>query len=568
MLHRDREIRVTAPAVDDPRLWRLLAAEIGRRWWRRLRVGAYHALRFAGATPERILVAPPDLRPGDRLIARDIYAGHFRFAGRLVSTRASPFGEPADDAFAAELHGFRWLVHLRAAATDLSSANARALVGDWLVQSGPFLHGIAWQPDVVARRLIAWLQHAPLILAGAELPFYRAFLRSLAMQVRYLRAVAPTIADGEARLRARIALSFAALALPSSPRRLAAAGRQLAAEIEVQILPDGGHLSRNPAVLPDLLADLLPLRQTHAAQAETPPAALVNAIDRMLPALRFFLGADGSLARFNGAGAVPAGLIAAVLAHDEARGAPLLSAPHSGYQRLAVAGVTVICDTGAPPPLAFAGAAHAGTLSFEFSIPASPLIVNAGVNQSSPAEWRRLGRATAAHSTAVIADRSQARFAHSARTEALLGTPLAGGPRHVVVERRDSAGVQAFRASHDGYAGPFGLLHERSLALTAGRLAGADRFVPVAARPALPAALRFHVHPAVALARDGDGRIALTSGSETWLFGCDREATVEETILFADPAGPRKAMQIVVDLDLAAIDTVTWHFTRIESTAA
>ena len=37
---------------------------------------------------------------------------------------------------------------------------------------------------------------------------------------------------------------------------------ELAEELRRQILPDGCHISRNPGVLPDLLALLLPLRET------------------------------------------------------------------------------------------------------------------------------------------------------------------------------------------------------------------------------------------------------------------------------------------------------------------
>ena len=120
-------------------------------------------------------------------------------------------------------------------------------------------------------------------------------------------------------------------------------------EIERQILPDGGHISRNPMAVLELLADLLPLRQTYANQAEEPPAALIGAVERMLPALRFFRHQDGSLARFNGMGATIHDRIAAILRHDDTAGAPLLHAPHSGYERLSMGGTTVIADTGLPP---------------------------------------------------------------------------------------------------------------------------------------------------------------------------------------------------------------------------
>ncbi len=74
-------------------------------------------------------------------------------------------------------------------------------------------------------------------------------MRSLAMQVRYLRTVASAMDDGEERLRARIALAFAALALPVSPPTARAARRNLEYELKRQILPDGGHISRNPVTI-------------------------------------------------------------------------------------------------------------------------------------------------------------------------------------------------------------------------------------------------------------------------------------------------------------------------------
>ena len=43
----------------------------------------------------------------------------------------------------------------------------------------------------------------------------------------------------------------------------------------------------------------------------------MGAVERMLPALRFFRHEDGSLARFNGMGATIHDRIAAILRHDD-----------------------------------------------------------------------------------------------------------------------------------------------------------------------------------------------------------------------------------------------------------
>ena len=103
-----------------------------------------------------------------------------------------------------------------------------------------------------------------------------------------LAEFAEALPDGEERLRARVALAFCALSLPAPAAALKAASRNLAYELDRQILADGGHVSRNPRAIMELLADLLPLRQTYTNQAEQPPQALIDAVERMLPALRFF----------------------------------------------------------------------------------------------------------------------------------------------------------------------------------------------------------------------------------------------------------------------------------------
>ncbi|MCV0394311.1 MAG: heparinase II/III family protein [Rhizobiaceae bacterium] len=561
------------PRAETPRLPALVVRELWRRLRRRLRAGPIYRWRYAGRTPERVLIAPPDLRLADPTIAEDIYHGRFSFAGRLVETGGeSPFHfDVANPSWLVSLHGFRWLRHMRAAGTDLAASNARALVADWIAEHGGRIAAPAWDSAVTARRVIAWLQHSPVVLKGADFAFYRAFLKSLAVQVRYLRTMAPEMQDGEERLRARVALAFAALSLPTSQTSLRNATRNLAAELERQILPDGVHISRNPQAVLELLADLLPLRQTYANQAETPPDVLINAIDRMLPALRFFRHQDGTLARFNGMGATLPDRIAAILRHDETGGAPLLHASHSGYDRLAMGDVTVIADTGRPPPIDVSREAHAGCLSFEMSSGRHHYVVNAGVDAFAPADVRPLARSTAAHSTATINDASSCRFNLSARFNRLIGTPMISGPRHVPSRRTDGEGRQGLIASHDGYVGRYGLYHERELTLTDGgaRLEGVDRFFRAGGAPPKPngrdnIVVRFHLHPDMGLYRDDTDRLVLTARrAERWTFECDGVTPeIEESIFFAGLSGPRKSRQIVLAFRASQLPEIAWRFFR------
>src|SRR5262249_5766351 len=161
-------------------------------------------------------------------------------------------------------------------------------------------------------------------------------------------------------------LSYAALCIAGQARHIKSTTERLKAELERQILPDGGHASRDPGAVIEILLDLLPLRQTFASRNIAPPQALQNAIDRMMPMLRFFPHPGAPFAHFTGRAAPPADLLLPVLPSDEAHGAPFATAPYSGYQRLAAGGAIAIVDTGGAPPIEMSLDAHAGCLSFEF----------------------------------------------------------------------------------------------------------------------------------------------------------------------------------------------------------
>jgi uncharacterized heparinase superfamily protein len=559
--------------ADQPRMIGLAAAGLWRKVSRRLRSGPIARWRFAGMTPDRILIAPPDLRMADAHIAQEFYAGRIALAGKTVETGgASPFEIiPPSDEWQAALHNFRWLRHSREAGTELASVHARTLVSDWMRLYGRNIEGLTWEPDIVAKRVIAWLQHSGTLLKDCNLDFYRAFLKSLAFQLRYLRTMAPAMDDCEAKLRCRIALVFAALSLPVSAARLTSATRNLELELARQILPDGGHISRNPETVLELLTDLLPLRQTYANQSENPPQALVAAIERMLPALRFFRHCDGALAHFNGAGYAMQERIAAVLRHDDTAGSPLSSAPHSGYQRLTLGSVTVIADTGLPPPLSASQDAHAGCLSFELSSGRHRYIVNAGTDRFGPADFNLLSRTTAAHSTATVNDTSSCRFAKSQSSRNLFGTPIVSGPRHVPVRRLHQTGSEGFLASHDGFMRVFGVVHERQMILSEGGsvLAGKDSFVdqkgfPLRSNNRNHIAVRFHLHPSVGIEVNGDGQLVLSAErDDTWVFTCNELApTIDESVYFAGISGPQKTKMILLEFDATDISEVTWQFTR------
>src|SRR6476619_9882 len=166
----------------------LLARRTLRSMAGRLRGHPFIRLSFIPRKADRLLIAPQDLRTADGTRASEIYSGRFAFHGKVViSDGRSPVQiPPPSDEWAAALLGFGWLRHLRAAESGITRANARSLVDEWISLQGGW-HAYAWRPEVLSRRIIAWLSQAPLILADADVYFYRRFLRSRTRQVRYLR---------------------------------------------------------------------------------------------------------------------------------------------------------------------------------------------------------------------------------------------------------------------------------------------------------------------------------------------------------------------------------------------
>jgi uncharacterized heparinase superfamily protein len=345
--------------------------------------------------------------------------------------------------------------------------------------------------------------------------------------------------------------------------------RRLIEELRKQVLPDGGHVSRNPGALIELLADLLPLRQLFSARQLQPPQALNNAIDRTMPMLRFFRHGDGNFAQFNGMGPTPVDLLATVLAYDDARGTPVSHAPHSGYQRIDAGQTALLMDTGPPPPMEMSQEAHAGCLSFELSWKQHRLVVNCGLPAVNKENWRQVARATPAHSTVTLNERSSCRFLESLSIRQLFGgTPIISGPRDVRIEREP--GTPTLRASHDGYVGDCGVLHTRAIRLSPdGRaLDGEDTFTGPDGQP-LPAdapdefAIRFHLHPAIKASRLADGRgvILLLHDRDLWTFATLADTVeLEESVFLAGTDGPRRTVQIVVYGRACQSSAVRWSF--------
>ncbi|MBP2228316.1 putative heparinase superfamily protein [Azospirillum agricola] len=507
-----------------------------------------YALMLGGRAPGALAVIPPDPWPGDAADGSAILAGVLRFAGQAVAV--DPIGEPnwrlpgASAGWLRALHGFDWMRDLRAVGGDMARRRARVLVWSWLDHNGGW-NAQSWAPDILGARVANWIGLHDFYCASADDEFRARVFENLARQVRHLGRVLPGALDGERLVVALKGLVYGGFCLPDHEKAGYEALRLLERELPRQILPDGGHVERNPSVQLRVLRDLIDMRAVlRVARAEV-PESLQHAIDRMTPALRFFRHADGGLALFNGGREEEAGLVDTVLAQADARGRPLKSAPHTGFERLIAGRTLALLDTGAPPPPGLDRTAHAGILSMEVSVGKERLIVNCGSHPSQRGRWRAALAGSAAHSTVVIADTNSA--------EVLENGGLGRRPSHVGCERQESDGAVLVVATHNGYSKGFGFLHRRRvyLADNGEDLRGEDTLEPVigATPTGQPFAIRFHLHPQVqpALIQGGaQVELRLPSGNVWRMRATGAVLELAESIYMGSGDEPRRTSQIVM----------------------
>lgn len=277
-----------------------MSASDPRRWLRDARraMARLPSLRM-GRVPDAPALPVRDPWPGDPGRGARLLRGELEFGGGVRVLQPGAWSDGSDSALlAAFAHGFTWLRDLRALGTDAARLRARALVAEWI--NAPRGEEVAHRPDVAGARIAAWLGHYDFFAASADDAFRQRLMARLVSDARSLSATLPAEELDARALTALKGLIAAAVALPEHAGFLTRALRFLPQEIARQVLPDGCHAERSPAVQLAALQDLTEIRALLQASQTQPPPVLTNAIERMGPALRVMRHGDGGLALFNG----------------------------------------------------------------------------------------------------------------------------------------------------------------------------------------------------------------------------------------------------------------------------
>jgi uncharacterized heparinase superfamily protein len=519
--------------------------------------GSALAAPFRKPARPRLLATVASPLKGDPVAGTALRAGHFLVHGVKAPITQVDFSPAAKltPPFERTVHGFTWLRDLEACAPRAQcTATAERVLLAWLEANALPGKGAAWKAGNAGQRLLGWLAHAPLLLSGPDKALRSRMLATFEETARWLDRNVGKAEDRLDAVACWCAIVAAGLLLPEGkPRRLfGEAG--LARALGELVGSDGGVLSRSPLAQMEAIALLIELSACYRATRRDPPQAVQGMMQLLVPPLLALGHGDGGLGSWQGAGAVPAARVAALVEASGVRTRPLRDAKQWGYQRVA-AGKSVLQFDAAPPPLArHARHGCASTLAFELSHGAHRLVVNCGGSAFAggqvPTRIEQGLRATAAHSTLVLGDANS--------TAVLVGGKLGGGVGEVEVDRRTltlEGGGTATRieASHDGYVARFGLVHRRILIVRddGSELRGEDLLLPAGRkgkRGKVPYALRFHLGPSVevAPAHERGATLALPDGGY-WQFVVGQGALEIDESLWIDGEGrPHPVHQLVL----------------------
>lgn len=348
-----------------------------------------------------------------------------------------------------------WLYNLHYFA-DLHARDAgarrhahRDLVDRWITDNPP-AEGVGWAPYPVSLRIRNWVRW----WVEGERPQAR-WVDSLAIQARWLERNLEYHLLGNHLLENAFALFAAGCWFDGAEgRSMRANGAELVtAQLQEQVLGDGGHFERSPMYHCLMLEGLLDSLNIGQVAGFGIPAEWRITARSMCDWLQGVLHPDGQIPLMNdaafGVAASPADLLdyaERVLNHKtEWTRTPIVALRDSGYVVVRRQPWHGILDVGALGPGYLAAHGHADTLCCELSVMGRRLLVDPGTSTYANEPQRWYERSTAAHNTIAMDSRDSSNVWHAFRTGRQAIATL-----QRVAEYSDSLEVAA---AHDGYAG-------------------------------------------------------------------------------------------------------------------
>lgn len=444
------------------------------------------------------------------------------------------------------IHSFAWLQDLKACGGDQARQNARAYVKNWIGRYRNW-DSYTWQCDLLGQRMAHWISTYEFFGASADEDFQVRFFESLVKQTRHLSRALPGGHSGYPLLLAIKGLIYAGLALEGCEQKIQQGLQLLVKQIDQQILSDGGHISRSPQILMDVIRLLIDIRSALNLAKYPVPEKIQYALDRGVQALRAFRHGDRGFVLFHGTQEGDQDVMKNIFLHSGSRAKTVQSLPHTGFERAAMGRSLLIMDCGAPPSWPHDDHVHAAPLAFEFSYGRERIFTSCGTHPGAK-DWREALRGTPAHNTVTLDNRNACEIG----ADGHIGRKPSTGTMNGSATREDTDYSSLLEACHDGYVPLNGVTHRRRLFLhqNGHDLRGEDTLnCAVGLSKPVPYAVRFHIHPRVLVSlvqNDHEALLRLHSGPGWRFYLTGGTLKLENSIYLGDGNTPRKTKQLVI----------------------
>jgi uncharacterized heparinase superfamily protein len=508
-------------------------------------------------------------------------AGNFLIEGRLIKDMNAPIWdvEKENFKFQEKAQSFFWLDHLTANGSPTCISKAKDWFSEWLVQYGDG-DNFAWTPSLAGARVIRMINHAIIFMVNTTEKNQKNYFSAISHHARFLKKRRQFAPEGLPRFQALVGYVYCTLALEEFSRDLKPALRALTRECENYIASDGGIPTRNPEELLDIFTLLVWVDQGMTLASFKPDRALLNAIERIAPAIRTMRMGSGALAEFHGGRASNSARIDQILQDSGAR-ATTTSDIVMGYSRVEAGGAVLIMDTGPAEGKSGSTNGFECALAFEFSSGEHSVFNSVGSGRDLSQGPRRASRTVLGYNVASI----KPFFSGQAGLRRKLPTALASD-MDVTVQRtrRMADATVVLSATHTGYRRAFGLTYNRTLELPRnGRIiSGTDRFycdrkrdhgaydtaVKRQVAQSIPFIVKFNIFPDVDAELDlGGTAVSLQlPNNQVWIFKASGGELVLEDSSYSssEHLKPRATKQIVVTSDVVNYEgAVSWMLTRL-----
>lgn len=365
-----------------------------------------------------------------------------------------------------------WLLnlHYMEFLEGLADKTFTTVVDDWIAHVPPYQSKYwldAWNSFALSTRCVVWLQQYARRRERLPDAFGERMLTSVVRQLRFLTEHLETDIGGNHLIRNIKAFLWGGRVWGSDEAtEWQDFGKQLLSqELDTQVLGDGMHYERSPAYHVQVFADLL---ECYSVLEEgLLKERLADRLSDMAQVTAHLTHPDGRISLFNDGGLEMARdpetclQVWEELSGENVHPSETFALSDAGYYGLRRENEYVLVDVGKVAPDELPGHGHGDLFSFEWTIDAQRVVVDAGVYEYNPGQRRAYSRSTQAHNTVTVDGEDQCEFWNAFRM----------GRRARVTRENYQKTETGFRLTgrHDGYRHLAGRpVHERTFEVEPG----------------------------------------------------------------------------------------------------